>query len=210
MISRLLRGVPALVLLLAACATSPGQGADRRIGAGPAAIGVSPQQAIFWDRLQALCGQAFAGRLVLAPPDDTWWGAQRIVMHVRACTERDIRIALHIDENRSRTWVVTRTGTGLRLKHDHRLQSGAPDAANTDYGGDTVLPGTVWRQEFPADAYSIGVVPARHSQTWYMEVRPGHSFAYGLRREETGLRYHLEFDLTQPVDAPPPPWGADL
>jgi hypothetical protein len=209
MIARAFRGVPALALLLAACATSPGEGSESRVVARAAAIGVSPQQEIFWSRLQALCGEAYAGRLLLAPPDDSWWGAERVVMHVRECTEREIRIALHIDENRSRTWVLTRNAAGLRLKHDHRLASGAPDTANTEYGGDTAGPGTIWRQEFPADAYSIGVVPARHTQTWYMEVRPGHSFAYGLWREETGLRYHLEFDLTQPVDAPPPPWGTE-
>jgi hypothetical protein len=200
-----LRGVPALALLLAACASAAGPGAESRA----AAAAPSAAQEIFWSRLAALCGQAFEGRVLLAPPDDDWWEAERVVMHVRECGEREIRIPLHIDENRSRTWVVTRTATGLRLKHDHRLATGAPDTANTQYGGDTVQPGSEWRQEFPADAYSVGVVPARASQLWYLELRPGDAFVYGLRREATGLRYHLEFDLTRPVAAPPPPWGAD-
>jgi hypothetical protein len=166
----------------------------------------SPEQETFWARLHALCGQAFEGRLFMAPADDAWWEAERIVMHVRECSDHVLRIPLHIDENRSRTWVVTRTAGGLRLKHDHRLRDGTPDAANTDYGGDTVLPGSIWRQEFPADAYSISVVPARASQLWYIEIRPDDAFVYGLRREATGLRYHLEFDLTRPVAPPPPPW----
>lgn len=184
--------IPAAAVVLAACAPT-----------GPA-----PEQEIFWERLTALCGQAFEGTLIEAPPEDSWWEAERLVMHVRECDEEEIRIPLHVDDDRSRTWVVTRTGTGLRLKHDHRLEDGTPDTANTDYGGDTRLPGSVWRQEFPADAYSVDAVPARASQLWYLEIRPGDAFVYGLRREETGLRYRVEFDLTRPVEEPPPPWGA--
>ncbi len=178
---------------------------------GSGGCGVDPgfpaEQEIFWDRLQVLCGQAFGGRVVEAPPGDGWWEAERFVMHVRVCDPMEIRIPLHVDDDRSRTWVVTRTDEGLRLKHDHRLEDGTPDASNTDYGGDTALPGSAWRQEFPADAYSVEAVPARASQLWYLEIRPEEAFVYGLRREETGLRYRVEFDLTHPVDPPPPPWG---
>jgi hypothetical protein len=164
-------------------------------------------QETFWDRLEELCGQAFQGTLIEAPDDDSWWDADRLVMHVRKCGEDEIRIPLHVDEDRSRTWVVSRTAAGLRLKHDHRLRDGTPDTTNTDYGGDTTGPGTIWRQEFPADAYSVGAVPGRASQLWYLELRPDDAFVYGLRREATGLRYRVEFDLTRPVQPPPPPWG---
>ena len=166
-----------------------------------------PEQEVFWDRLQDLCGQAFEGHVMEAPPEDGWWEAERFVMHVRHCGPEEVRIPLHVDDDRSRTWVVTRTGEGLRLNHDHRLEDGTPDAANTDYGGDTRLPGSVWRQEFPADGFSVEAVPARASQLWYLEIRPEETFVYGLRREETGLRYRVEFDLTRPVETPPAPWG---
>lgn len=190
-----------LALASTACAPDPG------LPEAGEPVGLSVEQERFWKGLEALCGGAFEGRLFMAPEDDAWWEAERIVMHVRQCDADEIRIPLHIDENRSRTWVVTRTATGLRLKHDHRLDTGEPDLANTWYGGDTATPGTVWRQEFPADAESVAAVPARESQLWYIELRPGDAFVYGLRREATGLRYHLEFDLTRPVEAPPAPWG---
>lgn len=171
------------------------------------AVALSAEQEAFWGELQSLCGGAFEGRVRMAPDDDPWWEAERVVMEVRACSEGEIRIPLHIDENRSRTWVITRTATGLRLKHDHRLESGEPDLSNTEYGGDTSGPGSIWRQEFPADAYSVAAVPGRGSQLWFLELRPGDAFIYGLRREATGLRYHVEFDLTRRVEAPPAPWG---
>lgn len=170
------------------------------------APGLTPEQEVFWDRLGDLCGGAFMGTPVEAPDDSNWWEAE-LVMHVRDCGPEEIRIPLHVDDDRSRTWVITRTAEGLRLKHDHRLRDGTPDASNTDYGGDTLSPGSEWRQEFPADAYSIGVVPARESQFWFLEIRPGDVFVYGLRREATGLAYRVEFDLTTPVEPPPAPWG---
>jgi len=172
------------------------------------AMGPIPEQETFWERIEALCGQAFEGRPIEAPDGDSWWEADRLVMHVRECDDHEIRIPLHVDDDRSRTWVLTQTPTGLRLKHDHRLEDGTPDEANTNYGGDTLLPGTIWRQEFPADPYSVNAVPARESQLWYLEIRPEEVFVYGLRREATGLRYRVEFDLTRPVDPPPPPWGS--
>jgi hypothetical protein len=188
------------VLLLLGCAS-----------AGPlphAAETLAPEQQHFWTRLQQLCGQAFAGQAVEAPATDTTFAAGRgLVMHVRECGDREVRIPLHVGEDRSRTWVVTRTAAGLRLKHDHRHRDGSPDT-NTDYGGDTASPGTAERQEFPADAFSVAAVPARASQAWYLEIRPGARFAYGLHREATGMRYRMEFDLTRPVPPPPPPWGA--
>jgi hypothetical protein len=118
----------------------------------------------FTDRLHTLCGQVFAGRVVEAPPTDATFAAASLVMHVRECDDSGIRIPLHVDGDRSRTWVVTRTADGMRLKHDHRHEDGTPDKSNTQYGGDTTSPGSEWRQEFPADACSIGVVPERATQ----------------------------------------------
>jgi hypothetical protein len=40
-----------------------------------------------------------------------------------------------------------------------------------------------------------------------MEIHPGRTFAYELRRPNRHFR--VEFDLSRPVPAPPPPWGAD-
>jgi hypothetical protein len=106
--------------------------------------------------------------------------------------------------------VITRTESGLRLKHDHRHEDGSEDAV-TQYGGDTVDPGTAERQEFPADDFSKTLfrengIPQSVENVWAMEVRPGELFAYELRRPNRHFR--VEFDLTRTVEAPPPPWGA--
>src|SRR5690606_23099686 len=116
----------------------------------------------------------------------------------------EIRVPFNVGENRSRTWVITRTAEGLRLKHDHRHEDGSEDVL-TQYGGDTANAGSATRQEFPADAHSQQLfranhIPASVDNIWAIEVHPGQSFAYGLRRPNRHFR--VEFDLTRAVPAP--------
>ena len=130
-----------------------------------------------------------------------------LVMHVRSCSATEIRIPFHADSDRSRTWVLTRTAHGLRLKHDHRHADGSEDRI-TQYGGDTRGTGTAGKQEFFADAHTASLIPAAASNVWSIEVLPGTRFAYELRRTGTDRRFRVEFDLTAPESAPPPPpWG---
>lgn len=81
-----------------------------------------------WDVLSANCGKAFVGKIVKdTEPSDTWSNA-RIVMHVRDCSESEIKVPLHVDDNRSRIWIVSKLPEGkMRLKHDHRHKGGSSD-----------------------------------------------------------------------------------
>jgi len=160
----------------------------------------------FFENLRALCGQAFEGEAIRAPEGDTTFIGRRLVMHVRTCDRDTIYIPLHVDEDRSRTWILTRTATGVRLKHDHRHQDGSEDEV-TQYGGDTAHPGTARSQEFPADAFTASLIPAAATNFWTVEVHPGDAFVYMLRREGTNRRHQISFDLTRPVEPPPVPWG---
>ena len=168
-----------------------------------------PQQ-LFWSRLWALCGQSYAGRVVSDDPADREMAASRLVMHVSTCTPEAVRIAFHVGANRARTWVIGRTATGLRLKHEHRARDGTEEARSR-YGGDTVSTGSARRQEFPADRFSRNLfaredIPASAANVWAIEIAPGRGFAYALDRE--GRHFRVEFDLTRPVAPPPPAWGA--
>jgi hypothetical protein len=160
----------------------------------------------FWTNLQRLCGKAYEGRVVEAPAGDTTFASKRLVMHVRSCTANEIRIPLHVGDDRSRTWVLTRTG-GIRLKHDHRHEDGSEDKV-TQYGGDAREIASAARIEFPADAHTASLIPEAKTNVWTIEMHPGKSFVYALRREGTDRRFRLEFDLTTSVAAPPEPWGA--
>jgi hypothetical protein len=185
-----------VALALAACATTPAP---------------EPTDA-FFAQLSSLCGKAFEGRIASPPVEaDGAFAGKRLVMHVRECSADTIRIPFHVGEDRSRTWVVTRAGAGLRLKHDHRHEDGSEDKL-TQYGGDSRGKGGPSRQEFPADQFSREMfvrenIPQSTANVWAMEVEPGRLFAYELRRPNRFFR--VEFDLSRPVPPPPPPWGAD-
>lgn len=182
----------------------------------------SPQDQ-FFERLSQLCGKAYAGILVADQEADAEMVGKPMIMHAASCDQNQIEIPFHIAEddgkwNRSRTWQITRTDQGLRLKHRHRHEDGSLDSV-TNYGGDTDSKGTAERQEFPVDAESIASFRANEldqsvTNIWAVEIIPPSEsdarFAYELRRPESsdGRHFRVEFDLTKAVPVPPPPWGS--
>ena len=191
-------------------------GSSAPVLSSPLAAGNAVPAAQFMAVLAQHCGQAFAGRVVTnvpasATPDP--FDGKALVMHVRGCQtpERELRVPFHVGEDRSRTWVLTRVGDGLCLKHDHRHADGSPDAV-TLYGGDTREAGSAARQAFPVDAESVAMfertgLAGSVRNTWAMEVEPGRRFVYELSRPD-GRLFRVEFDLSQPIATPPPPWGS--
>ena len=204
--------ITALTVALAAC------GIDPRVPTHAPAEPVVPASTptdTFLVNVASLCGKAFAGTVIANTPAPTGadpFAGKPLVMHVRECSGDGIRIPFHVGEDRSRAWVLTRTGSGLRLKHDHRHADGSDDAI-TMYGGDTADAGSAIRQEFPVDAESVAMFTAAdmhesNSNTWAMELRPDEAFVYELARPG-GRLFRVQFDLTAPVAAPPPPWGSE-
>lgn len=162
----------------------------------------------FMQAIAAHCGKAYVGRVVTSDPADASFAGKPLVMHIASCETGRTRIPFHVGADRSRTWVLTRTASGIRLKHDHRHEDGSSDVL-TMYGGDTAAAGTAERQDFPVDADSIALFRANDravsvTNVWAMEVTPK-MFAYELRRP--GRHFRVEFDLTKPIATPPMPWG---
>ncbi len=170
---------------------------------------VAQPQAEFMANLAALCGKAFAGKVVKGNASDDKMRSQLLVMHVRECSPSVVKIPFHVGEDRSRTWVFRQTAAGLQLKHDHRHADGSSDKV-TMYGGDTATAGTANAQAFPADAESKAMFTANqmtvsNANTWQVEIVPGQYYRYGLTRP--GREFMVEFDLTKPITPPPAPWG---
>jgi hypothetical protein len=158
---------------------------------------------VFFARLHTLCGQSFAGRMVTSDPLDADMSGQELVMQVRDCSRDEVRIPFHVGQDRSRTWVITRMASGLRLQHVHRHTDGQEDALS-GYGGEAMANATQTRQEFPADAFSKELFRANDrsasiSNVWAVEVDES-MFAYELRRPQRFFR--IEFNLGQPLTAP--------
>ena len=190
-------------LMALACTTSDAP-ADTAAST-PSATSVSSPADDYLAALRSHCDKAYEGRLIDPQPADSAMRGQRLVMHVRGCGDT-VRIPFHVGENRSRTWVFTRTAAGVRLKHDHRHEDGSEDRI-TQYGGDARDGGTATSMAFAADSLTAALIPAARTNVWTVDISPT-QFVYQLHREGTDRRFRVEFDLTTPVPRPPAPWGA--
>lgn len=166
-----------------------------------------PTHDAYFDKLRQLCGKAFEGKITVDNPQSGGFEG-KLVMHVRKCTDTQLQIPFHVGDDHSRTWIITKTGSGLSLKHDHRKADGAYDKS-TMYGGHTVDAGWATVQSFPADQYSKELFstlgnPQSNTNIWQMYIYP-ETFTYRLVRE--GREFRVDFDLTKPVALPPVPWG---
>lgn len=172
-----------------------------------------PANEVFWRELQKLCGKAFAGSIAADTSPSPDFTGKAMSMHVRSCEADRIRIPFTVGENRSRTWVLTRKGDRIELKHDHRHEDGTSDKV-TMYGGTTTNAGEATRQFFPADEETTRVVaapqgraPSAAANVWWIELVPGEFFSYNLRRLGGDRLFTVKFDLTNEIKAPPAPWG---
>ena len=162
----------------------------------------------FMLRLQSLCGgERYAGRLVSDDPEDAAMRGERLVIGPAECTIRDERLAaiaipFAVGDDASRTWRLSRTASGVRLRHRHALPDGTEDPAS-GYGGVADGGGTFTRQAFPVDAetgalFEANGLSASLGNVWAVEVVPGDALAYEMTRP--GRRFRAEFDLAQPLD----------
>lgn len=178
-----------------------------------AACGGAPADtpsAAYFERLTQLCdGNAYAGRLVSTDEADADFREAEMTIGPATCTGLMVRVPFRVGEDRSRTWEITRTTDGIRLKHDHRHRDGSEDVL-TQYGGDSLASGTSARHEYPADEETKALfiredIEVSTQNTWAIEIEPGQVFAYQMSRPNRLFR--VEFDLSTPTDLPPPPWG---
>jgi hypothetical protein len=195
-------------LALAGCTSEPATQIEEDVAEEDA---IAAEQ--FYAQLSEYCGKAFSGKLVSDDPEDSDFAKADMVMHVAQCDEKQIAIPFHVkgadgEWDRSRTWVIHRTPNSLALHHIHRHKDGKEDSVSR-YGGTALDAGQANRQEFPVDEFSIELFEANDlsasiTNIWAVNV-DDQRFAYELRRE--GRFFRVEFDLSQPVDTPPAPYG---
>lgn len=162
----------------------------------------------FFTSISQYCGKAFEGKVTVDNSSGDSFTSKKLIMHVRRCTDAQLQIPFHVGNDASRTWIISKTGSGLSLKHDHRHKDGTSDSS-TMYGGHTVDAGWSEFQSFPADQYSKELfvkqgIPQSIGNTWEMYVYPT-TFTYRMVRD--GREFRVDFDLTKPISPPTAPWG---
>ena len=177
--------------------------------ARPAPLVSIPTHDAFFNHIASHCGNAYEGTVTVDnAAGESSFANKKLVMHVRRCNERQLQVPFHVGSDASRTWLITKTGSGLSLKHDHRHQDGTDDTS-TMYGGHTVDAGFDNVQSFPADQYSKELfvkqgIAQSIGNTWQMYIYEN-TFTYRLVRQ--GREFRVDFDLTKPITPPKAPWG---
>ncbi|WP_409574602.1 hypothetical protein [Thalassomonas sp. M1454] len=170
-------------------------------------VSITAQDAYF-NNIKQYCGKAFAGKITVDNAPSSSFSDKALIMHVRKCSDSELQIPFHVGDDSSRTWIITKTGSGLSLKHDHRHKDGTSDES-TMYGGHTLDAGWPQVQSFPADQYSKELfvrlgIPQSNGNTWQMYIYP-EVFTYRMVRE--GREFRVDFDLTKSITPPKAPWG---
>lgn len=154
----------------------------------------SNEQAQFFQALQSQCGATYTGSTEFASsqdPNDPFV-SNPLKIHIRDCSEQQIRIPFYVGADSSRTWILTLNEAGLELKHDHRLADGSLDSL-TNYGGMADTNGTSLSQTFPADAFTAQLIPEASTNKWTISLDPqSGTLEYKLERHGQP-RYHARF-----------------
>lgn len=136
---------------------------------------------LFFDNMVRLCGQRYEGKMTYPVDGQDSFAGKLLVADFQTCSDTHIKIPFAVGENRSRTWIISKTSNGLQLKHDHRHEDGTPDKINL-YGGNTVDAGSALSQSFHADEHTQKIIPEASTNVW--------TISFNENTDE--LIYHLE------------------
>jgi len=138
-------------------------------------------QNAFFKSLSSLCQQRFEGKMTY--PEQGLTSFENKVLHARFihCSESQIKVSFEVGDDKSRTWLISKTNKGLELKHDHRHMDGTEYDINL-YGGLAKKGGTVLSQSIAANKATAKAIPAAKTNVWTLS----------LSEDMQNLRYYLE------------------
>jgi hypothetical protein len=159
----------------------------------------------FWENLKSHCGKAYEGTITAGGKEGDGFVGEKLVMHVRSCEEKTIRIPFFVGEDKSRTWVLSlQEDNRILLKHDHRHKDGSEEEV-TQYGGLSSNTGLPDIQFFPADQHTSNLIPLASTNVWWFTIDDS-SITYNLRRIGSDRLFTVQFDLTKEIETPGAPW----
>ena len=189
----------ALLMLIPALMIQCGQSQEQDPSDQPHEQDSAGQQAELLDHIRPYCGYAYKGETTFITLGDGDHPLQDpdLIMVLAQCGEDEIRIPFYVDDDRSRTWILSMRDEGLHLAHDHRYPDGTEHDDNM-YGGWANDEGTSFIQYFPSDSSTIDDRPVRERNKWSVEISPDtNEYIYSLFLEDE-LSYRAVFDLTDP------------
>lgn len=176
------------------------------IGIAPLALAAcAPSQNAsdaFFTNMQSICDQTLTGQVESDQAVDADWIGQVLTVGPVSCSGDVIRMPLAVGDDRSRTWVLGRTGEDLIFRHIHVEPDGTPSAV-TDYGGPARDGGTAQRQDFPADEqtkanFTENGIARSNTNVWTLTI-DDEALRYALARPATDSEPARDFRAVFPL-----------
>jgi len=142
---------------------------------------ITDNQNQFFESVKELCGTQYVGIMTYPEKGQDDFAGKTLLAHIVSCDDNEIRIPFSVGEDKSRTWIIGKTSSGLQLKHDHRHADGTPDEINM-YGGSALESGSSLSQSFAADQHTAAMIPAAATNVWTLE----------FNQDKSEMTYYLE------------------
>lgn len=146
-----------------------------------------------FDYLKKLDGKTYSGSMTY-PADPAHDMNQPMEITVKVISENEIRVPFKVGEDRSRTWILTRSPSGVLLKHDHRHEDGTPDDL-TNYGGLDTQQQLGTLLVFPADEETAEMLPEASTNVWTFRLTPDRKRLYYYLERHQEPRFEAVFEL---------------
>lgn len=186
-----------LAIIYTGCGTSSNKNNDGSLSSD-AFEELSEKERAFMNNVASLCGKSFYGREVYVQPGRESWANKILFMTVSLCEDSLIHIPFHIDNDKSRTWMLMADNGKLRFRHDHRHEDGTPED-QTLYGGYSDGSGDAFKQYFPADDYTRKLLTDTLDRQWNIILSEDLSkMSYQLQYRGE-IVFMADFDLTAPI-----------
>ena len=157
-------------------------------------VGAIESSKLFFENFKQLCGKSIVGKSVFPTNKNNGFYGKELIMTVKSCSEKEIRVPFSVGSDDSRTWILSINDKGLLLKHDHRHKDGTPDKL-TMYGGYADQVGNAFSQSFPADERTKELVPKGVTNVWTLTIdQKNKQFVYYLERHNKP-RFKAVFEL---------------
>ncbi len=162
----------------------------------------------FFTRLQQHCGFIYEGVIKAGGRAGDGFTGEKLYVQLLSCQPDALYLPFYAGSNKSRTWIIKKAGSFLRLKHIHMHEDGSEDKVS-GYGGTATNSGNSNIQVFPADAFTCNLLPYACSNVWWFTLTD-EELTYNLRRMGSDRVFTVSFNLKKPVqDMPLLPWGWD-
>jgi hypothetical protein len=158
----------------------------------------TPVTSSFYQQLKMHCGQKLTGVVLYPSGKEAPFQGMPIWLELVACSDKEIRMPIYINQKIYRTLVLSQDKTHYTLRHENKRPDGT-QAEISMYGGQTTGKTDNYLLLFPADGYSRQLLGAELNYAWSLGFNSDKSTLSYMIENDGKLTLQIDFDFNQPV-----------